>query len=77
MKIAKCTPEDMTFHWYKDDKDLQHVSNTLNIASVTKDDFGVYKVQLKQKGEILLTIYRYVFSTGKFMQTAHVAPICV
>ena len=65
MKVVKSVPEGVTIHWFKDEEDLSFQSKSLHIKSVTESNFGVYKVEIKQEGITLLTIYRYLYTQGK------------
>ena len=62
LKFAKTkTLEGLSFHWYREGEDTELVTlakpNVLKIQSVTEEDFGQYKCEIKKEGIPYITTY--------------------
>ena len=65
IKVLEYAEDDYSFHWKKEGSKRQIKTtsepNVLTIQSVSEDDLGYYRCEVKKAGKVVLTVYRALY----------------
>ena len=65
LEVLKYAEEEFSFHWTKEDSKRQIKTtsepNVLTFQSVSKEDLGYYRCEVREAGKVVLTVYRALY----------------
>ena len=65
LEVLKFAHDDFSFHWTKEGSseqiELTSKPNVLTFRSVSEEDLGYYRCEVKEAGRVVLTVYRALY----------------
>ena len=62
LKVLEYADDEFSFHWTKEGSGRQiKTTSVLTFLSVSEEDLGYYRCEVKEAGKMVLTVYKALF----------------
>ena len=79
LKVLEYAEDEFSFHWTKEGSRHQikttSEANVLTFQSVSEEDLGYYRCEVREAGKVVLTVYRALYKDECTIQRSKVSPL--
>ena len=70
LKVLKFAKDEFSFRWTEEDsRNSISMTNVLTFQSVSEEDLGYYRCEVKEAGKVVLTVYRALYKDESTIRT--------